>query len=260
MIKVKDRFPFRAGCTSYVIPDHIIPNVEFMGPYVDDIELVLFESPLCSNLPSEDDIKHLMKLADKYSLTYSIHFPTTHRAGDDTHELFMNDLIRVHQLTDRLSPSAWILHLEGICREQPEQDSQWLRRSQAVLAGLDRIVNEMPYIAIENLSYPWRLHLGLAERHRASLCLDIGHLWINSPESWVDNVIEMLPRTSVIHLHGLHEGRDHLSLMKTDMDDLKLFVSIIKRTGYSGLVTLEVFSQQDTEESLQLLHDIWFKA
>ncbi len=68
-------FPFRFGTTSYIVPDEIIPNVEFLKERVDDIELVLFESDEFSNLPSEDDIRRLANTADEHGLSYSVHLP-----------------------------------------------------------------------------------------------------------------------------------------------------------------------------------------
>ncbi|NTW10257.1 MAG: sugar phosphate isomerase/epimerase, partial [Chlorobiaceae bacterium] len=59
----KQRFPFRFGTTSYIIPADIIPNVKFLKEKVDDIELVLFESDEYSNLPSEENIAELVSLA-----------------------------------------------------------------------------------------------------------------------------------------------------------------------------------------------------
>ncbi|MCU0508776.1 MAG: sugar phosphate isomerase/epimerase, partial [Anaerolineae bacterium] len=35
---------FRVGTTSYIVPDNILPNVEYLAPLVDDVELVLFET------------------------------------------------------------------------------------------------------------------------------------------------------------------------------------------------------------------------
>src|ERR1035437_7731078 len=35
---------FRLGVPSYVYPADILPNVKALAPYVDDVELVLFES------------------------------------------------------------------------------------------------------------------------------------------------------------------------------------------------------------------------
>jgi len=38
MIKgLKNRFPFRLGTTSYIIPADLITNVRFLASYVDDI-------------------------------------------------------------------------------------------------------------------------------------------------------------------------------------------------------------------------------
>jgi len=48
---IKDRFPFRLGTTSYIVPADLMPNVVFLSPLVDDVELVLFESDTISNLP-----------------------------------------------------------------------------------------------------------------------------------------------------------------------------------------------------------------
>ena len=35
---------FRLGVPSYVYPADILPNVKALAPFVDDVELVLFES------------------------------------------------------------------------------------------------------------------------------------------------------------------------------------------------------------------------
>ena len=43
---------FRIGTTSYIIPADILPNVEYLAPQVDDVQLVLFETDAYgSNLP-----------------------------------------------------------------------------------------------------------------------------------------------------------------------------------------------------------------
>ena len=43
---------FRIGTTSYIIPAQISPNVEYLAPRVDHVQLVLFEmDEYGSNLP-----------------------------------------------------------------------------------------------------------------------------------------------------------------------------------------------------------------
>jgi len=67
--------PFKLGTTSFIFPDHIIPNVKKLGPFFDEIELLIFESQPAFVLPSKDEIKELLYLSQKHDLTYNIHLP-----------------------------------------------------------------------------------------------------------------------------------------------------------------------------------------
>ena len=53
---------WRLGVPSYVYPADILPNVEALGPRVDDIELVLFESQEAANIPAPDAVARLAEL------------------------------------------------------------------------------------------------------------------------------------------------------------------------------------------------------
>ena len=57
---LKNRFPFRLGTTSYIIPGELLPNVNFLADKVDDIELVLFESDEITNLPDAATVRALI--------------------------------------------------------------------------------------------------------------------------------------------------------------------------------------------------------
>jgi len=70
----KHAYPFKIGTTSYIYPDHIIPNVKMLAPYLDEIELLLFESNL-DNLPTSQEINELALLAEQFDLTYNVHLP-----------------------------------------------------------------------------------------------------------------------------------------------------------------------------------------
>jgi hypothetical protein len=56
---IKRMFPFRLGATSCIVPAAIIPNIRFLGPYVDEVELVLFESKGENSLPSPAEIEEM---------------------------------------------------------------------------------------------------------------------------------------------------------------------------------------------------------
>ena len=75
---------FRIGTTSYIIPADILPNVEYLAPQVDDVELVLFETDeYGSNLPDAALRGRLAELAHAHALTYTVHLPLDLRLGDE---------------------------------------------------------------------------------------------------------------------------------------------------------------------------------
>ena len=48
---------FKLGTTSFIFPDHIIPNVRKLGAFFDEIELLVFESQPEDVLPSNEDVQ-----------------------------------------------------------------------------------------------------------------------------------------------------------------------------------------------------------
>jgi sugar phosphate isomerase/epimerase len=75
-----------------------------------------------------------------------------------------------------------------------------------------------------------------------SRTVDVGHLWLRGEDplqrlaSWID-------RTRVVHLHGVTE-RDHKSLVHVPAAQLDPIVAFLVQR-FTGVVTLEVFSQED---------------
>ncbi|MBD3239933.1 MAG: TIM barrel protein [Chitinivibrionales bacterium] len=256
----KGRFPFRVGCTSYVFPDDILPNVRAMAPVVDDIELVLFESAENANLPLPAHVEELGELARKHALSFTVHFPLDRRAcAADRREsdAFVAQCHRIVTLCEPLRPYGYILHLEGRMEGGNETEiHRWRSAAERVCDAVAEAVSDRGRVCVENLGYDWRLHRDLVERYGFSLCLDIGHLWLYE-RNWRDACREMLPRTRVVHLHGLEQGRDHVSLARGPLDDTGVFVALLKESRYNRLVTLEVFSENDTFESLARLERAW---
>jgi hypothetical protein len=66
---------------------------------------------------------------------------------------------------------------------------------------------------------------------------------------------EHLPQTRVIHLHGVDDtGRDHQSLRYTSREDLRAVLDVLIEARYTGVVTLEVFGEDDFFSSLDVLN------
>jgi sugar phosphate isomerase/epimerase len=258
---MKKKYPFLLGTTSYIVPDDIIPNVRMLSPIVDDIELVLFESPAISNIPTESDIHEITSIADSTGCGFTVHLPTDRKAGSAQkreRELFIDDARRIIHRCMPLQPRAWIVHLEGIEKTASIEDiAAWELRCAEVIEELCMKVGEPSQLAVENLGYPWYWHLGIAAQAGTSLCCDIGHLWLHYPECWKEHLSAMLPETRVIHLHGVSDEKDHLSLARNEKHRLKEFVELLMNYQYKGIVTFEIFSEKDFNESEEVFNQLW---
>jgi sugar phosphate isomerase/epimerase len=256
----KGVFPFRLGCTSYVLPDEILPNVEFLADRVDDVELVLFESPDASNLPGKEVVASMQHIAISNDITFSVHFPIDRRAGSpDAGERrkFLESAIEIIRLTKPLPVSGYLLHLEGLDDENNlHAVKRWSEAVGEFCDGFAAAVDIDPrLICVENLAYAPDLHQQLVDKYRYSHCIDVGHLWLYGAD-WRSYVCQVLENTRIIHLHGVAGGKDHLSLSAhTQQMDLQELISMLK--NYTGTLTLEVFGMDDTFTSLARFEELW---
>jgi len=258
---IKHTFPFALGSTSYVIAADVVTNVRAIAPIVDDIELILFESPGASNMLTDKEIHTLCQLANEHGITYTVHLPIQHRAAaaDPSERLrYVTSAQRVIETCRCLEPRAWIMHLEGVPQDaSPSERESWTSRSGESLQAIANAVSCPGRLAVENLGYPWHWHETLAFDFGIDLCCDVGHLWLYFPDDWLKQVEGMLPRTSVIHLHGVSKGHDHISLRRTHSKDTWAFLDCLHRLRYTGVVTLEMFNEEDFAQSVQIVRDIW---
>lgn len=261
----------RLGTSSYIIPADIIPNVDYLKDKVDDIELVLFESKEASNIPGPDVIGELRRFADENNLTYTVHLPYDVKAGspDESERLHaLETWTRIVGITASLPVHGFIVHLEPEkyrnadgtpCLEPAKDIAAWTSRVVMSMRDLRERTEGLvdPFLfCVETLSYDFMPLLPHILENGFSVTLDVGHLWFNglySPE-YVRN---LLPHTRIIHLHGVRGLKDHMSLAVHDRLQLSGFLDILKTFGERDLVlTLEIFSEQDLKESLQVLDEL----
>jgi sugar phosphate isomerase/epimerase len=271
---------FRLGTTSYILPDDILPNVRFLADKVQDIELVLFEvdnGP--NNLPSPEVVGELAALAETHDLTFTVHLPLDLRlgAGGDEGHVSLVKAKRVIDCTRALNPWAYVLHLDGkdvlpspvgafaertgeplplrsrgASRGQGVGVRRWQDHSTRALEIVADWASGPERLAVENLErYPLDFILPVIERVPVSRCVDIGHLWLDGHDP-LPYLRAALPRTRVIHLHGIAE-RDHKSLAHMPPEKLNPVIGTLLREGYAGVLTLEVFGEDDFYSSLEAL-------
>lgn len=251
-------FPYRLGTTSYVIPADILPNLHYLAGKVRDVELVLFEvddGP--NNLPTPAQVDEMKALAQEHGLTYTVHLPLDLRLAEDgsLRHISLEKARRVIECVRALNPWAYVLHLDGKAVRQnssPAAYAHWLEQAVTSLQQVGNWAGGLEKLAVENLEgYPLAFYEAVFERLPVSRCVDIGHLWLDGHDP-LPYLRRALPRTRVIHIHAINE-RDHCSLAFAAPAQLGAILEELVHTGYKGVLTMEVFSEQDFLTSLKAL-------
>lgn len=248
-------YHFRLGIPSYVLPADILPNVEAFAPYVDDIELVLFESADRSSLPPPETVKHLVNLANINDLSYTIHFPLDCKLGSESFAERMatqKSILDIMRLMCPLKPLAWILHLEGIALPAGAlQIGMWQKRIAGSLPEIIAEAGDPALICVENIFYPFDWCADLIESFRLGVCIDVGHLLLTGTDV-NPHLKRFLPRARVVHLHGTHTGKDHQSLDSIPAKDMKQM--LVNLADFNGVLTLELFDLTAVSNSIKYLN------
>jgi sugar phosphate isomerase/epimerase len=254
-------YPFRLGTTSYIIPDDILPNARYLAGKVRDIELILFEvddGP--NNLPSSEVIHELSKIAQENDLTYTVHLPLDLKLGEDgsARDQSLVKARRVIDCTCGLDPWAYVLHLDGrAVRTSTDADlvKRWQDRSVRALEIVAEWAGSAEKLAVENLeTYPPDFIQPVLDRIPVSRCVDVGHLWLDGHDP-VPYLQAALARTRVVHMHGIAE-RDHRSLRFMPPEKVGAVLDELFGANYTGVLTLEIFSEEDFVSSLDVIGKI----
>ena len=251
----KNAYSFKISAPSFIYPDDYIPNVRMLGPFLDEIELLCFESHLPS-LPSPATIRELESLAKEFMFTYNVHLPSDLDPGNpgrrEQHR-FVENTLRVMERTQPLTPTNYILHLPynqarigNIC------DKAWQSRISSSLRGLRDAGVQGTALSIETLDYPLEWIADILREHDLRVCLDLGHLIANH-ENIETTYRRFAGQTTMIHLHGVNNGKDHLALDVFDQNRLDKIFSLLKQ--FTGTVSIEVFSFNHLLASLGVLEN-----
>jgi len=252
-------YPFKLGTTSFIYQDGYVPNVKMLGPYLDEIELLLFESNP-SSLPKKNEIDELSLLSKEFDLTYNIHLPTDISFGNIdplVRQHAVETTLRVLDLTSPLSPSTCTLHLSY---DEALRKIEYMKKWQELIyETIKQLINygvKAEDISIENLNYPFEWSEDIVRDFKFSICMDIGHLIVCGADikiffdSYYGNI-------SIVHLHGVENGRDHLSLERLPDERVGEIIEILNK--FTKTVSIEVFSYDSLNSSLEFLEKCWKK-
>jgi sugar phosphate isomerase/epimerase len=227
------------------------------------MELVLFEAGEKSNLPGSRELEEIKKVARSNNLTFSVHFPIDRKAGaksEQERNEFCTYVIEIIEITKKLPLTGYVLHLEGLENEHDRAElTRWMNAVDSVCARILRSAAVNPsLICLENLDYSPHLNYEISLKYGFSHCIDFGHLWLYGHD-WKNWVLRRLGTAGILHLHGVHGGKDHRSLAAHDeYEQLQELTSMIKR--YKRVITLEVFGKEETFKSLEHFGELWRKS
>ncbi len=249
----KNVYPFKISAPSFIYPDDYIPNVRLLGPFLDEIELLCFESHP-SSLPSPMTIRELASLAKEFRFTYNVHLPSDLDPGSPEHReqnRFVDGILQVMDLTLPIAPTTYILHLPyNQARIGSVCDKAWQSRISGCLGRLKDAGVQGTALCIESLNYPLEWIEQMLREYDLRVCLDMGHLIVNH-----ENIETIYRRfaglTKMIHLHGVHNEKDHLALNVLDQHRIDGIFSLLRQ--FTGTVSIEVFSYHHLLTSLAVL-------
>lgn len=246
---LKNRLIYRLGTTSFIHPADYVTNVRRLAPFFDEIELLLFES---LHLPSLKEIGQLADLSESNGITFNVHLPMDIDLAVRSEKTRHQSITAVKKAINRvtpLSPTTYTLHI-SFNRADGKGDTleTWQQRAiQSMSQLLDTVSINPGEISIETLDFPPLWLVPIVEALDLAVCVDIGHIMLYGFDlkQTLDRFAE---RITVLHLHGVDNGRDHRSIRQIEPRFRKTLSHFLRR--YDQSVSIEVFSLKQLTDSM----------
>ena len=245
------QMPFEVGATSFVLPDQILPNVEWLLGRVDDVQLLMMEAH--GDLPDERELRRLRRLAEDGGMSYTVHLPVEPMIGDPDEPLRRWSVAVLADLITDLEPvvpTGWVLHPEPKPPPAGEERDAWVERCVHSIGELLELTGIEPHsLRLENMEQDLEPHREVMKRTGVSGCLDLGHVLLlgGDPVAFLE---AHLPVATQLHIHGVTD-RDHVSL--EHYPRLEATVQTLLDARFEGILTLEVFSEPAFRRSMDEL-------
>jgi sugar phosphate isomerase/epimerase len=251
---------FRIGTTSFIYRAGWHDNVARLGGRVEDVELLCFEAAQSSVLPSGQELSALATTRDAHGLSFSVHTPLAASLASESEARRrdgVDSVLRVLEGTRPLAPEAYVVHVYlGDCEHDPNPPTDlpaWRARAARSFEELFRRGVSPSSLCVESIDYDFALLEPLLVDLGLAVALDIGHLHRDG-RALRECIDRYLPKARIVQWHGTDpEDRDHRSLLHYPEDDARWLLRTLCERRYTGVLTLEVFREDDFEESLALV-------
>jgi sugar phosphate isomerase/epimerase len=249
---------------------NILENVRMLADWVDHIEILLFHTPTLHNFPSTTEVKAIKKMGDTEGLSFSVHLPTSleiaSRHREKRHDS-VQMVVELINLMSELNPTFHILHIPvtpptlttvpGLYFTTKDQNKfdGWAQRATDSMLTIQSRVGSNNKILVENINYSPIFLEFFWKKGICDFCLDMGHLMLGR-ESVSETTRQFMSVIKEIHLHGVIEDEEHLSLAVLPESRVSRWVNLLMDADFRGVVNLEVFSPEDLESSVGMLFEI----
>ena len=249
----------RMGGTSWVVAGGLADNAKVLSQEVSDMEIVLFDTPQASNIPTSDEILRLKELCCELDISCTVHFPTDLclSQGKKQQTACEESCLEIAELFAPLEPFAWILHLDGDIRGEdiPSYNiERWRTLANSSLNSIAVKTGFAQKICVETLDYDFCYADDIVLQNGLSICTDVGHL-VRYRRDVTAALQKYLPHTKVLHIHGVKaDGTDHVDMSYFDTELLREVLSLCD-DGIERVMSMEVF-EEDYHKSLEVFRKL----
>ena len=224
---------------------------------VQDIEILFFDISAATGLPTREELQAMASVQRRFGLTFSLHTPLDVMLADTNPERRregVETILQAVSLAEPIAPRLYVVHVNP----PPTRDlPRWQAKVRTSLEALLKAGVRPRQLCIETLNYDFAQLEPVVAELRLSVAIDVGHLQRDGV-AWEAVLQRNLPRTRIIHWHGVApEGQDHRSLAHFPRAGAYRLLQILREEHYTGVLTLEVFRENDFEESWRLLQNLW---
>jgi sugar phosphate isomerase/epimerase len=244
---------YRLGATSFVHPAGWAENVARLAGRVEDVELLFFEADA---LPDRAEIAELAAWRSRGDLTYSLHAPLSARlasADEAARRAGVAEVLRALEVARPLAAEHVVVHVEFPEGGAPPDPAGFQRSAARSLEAILSAGLAPRALCVETLDYDLALLEPVLVALGVSVAVDLGHAERDG-RSPLATLERWLPRARVVHWHGVEPGgRDHRSLAHVPAPVARAVLASLDAACYDGVLTLEVFREDDLEESASLV-------
>lgn len=232
--------PYTVAATSFVIPDTVAANCQYLQGFFPEIGLCLFETKGCLAYTKADVPPRPIP-----GLRFHAHLPMD-LPWDKGPKAAAQAALAVLAKVDHLQPRPFVLHPPATANELMEFVHVWEDQG---LAPAD--------LLLENIKdRDLRPHLPLVEDLGLGLCLDLGHMLSYEQQFLLQEA--PWPRVAMLHIYAPEPtstgyGSKHVSLGQLSPVGQELLGNMLCKLRQGSTITLEIFQEQGLLDSAKAL-------